>query len=208
MGDPRRLRPDEVEIVLARELRKAGVPLSTLRVTARRALSRDDADAYAMELAGSTSSDGTSGAARGEARREVVVELRNESRLADANDVQALGARTARGADADGPKRLQPAPPAPASQTATRPLRVLVSTTGFAPAAAMEARALGVVLLRIADGGAAFLRSQWAMGDQPPAWVPEYMAELADLGPADDVRYELITGPVTALANALASPAT
>ena len=195
MGDPRHLRPDEVEIVIARELRKAGVQLASLRVIARAPASPNDDTGYVVELAGSVS-----GAERTD--RTVLVELRNEVRLADADAVRAFEARKPPGSDADGPRRLQPVPARPRPEVSDRPLRVLVSATGFAPAAAAEAKATGIVLLRIADGRAAFLRSQWAMGDQPPAWVPEYMAELADLGPAGDVRYQLITGRVSALSAA------
>ena len=193
MGDPRRLRPDEVEIVVARELRKAGVPLATLRVTTRHSASPNDPDAFVLELAGATVAaepDGTT--------RAVIVELRNESGLVDLAAVRALGTRSPVRREGDGPKRLQPVPVATTAESA-RALRVLVSTTGFEPAAVVEANALGVVPLRIADGTAAFLRSQWAMGEQPPAWVPEYMAELVQLGPAGDVRYELIAGRVDAL---------
>jgi hypothetical protein len=36
-------------------------------------------------------------------------------------------------------------------------------------------------LLAVADGKSAFARSPWGMAGDPPAWVPEYMAELIDL---------------------------
>ena len=181
MGDPRRIRPDEVEIVVARELRKAGVPLSRVRALARRALAPGDESEYAIDLAGTTSAE--------PARRDVLVEFRNEARDVDVAAMNALGARTPPAQPADGPRRLQPVEPA--SPTAEVPLRVMVSTTGFDAAAVREAKSLGVMLLRVADGREAFLRSQWAMGDQPPAWVPEYMAELVDLGPTGEVRYQL-----------------
>ena len=195
MGDPRRLRPDEVEIVVARELRKAGVPLATLRVTARHGAVPNVPDAFVLELAGVASVGGPEAA-----NRPVLVELRNESAVVGLDAVQALGARSPASREDDGPKRLQAVHAVDAGDS-PRAMRVLVSTTGFEAAAVVGAKALGVVLLRITDGGAAFLRSQWAMGEQPPAWVPEYMTELVDLGPAGDVRYELITGRVDALSS-------
>ena len=185
MGNPRHIRPDEVEIVVARELRKAGVPLSRVRVLARRALAAGDESEYAIDLAGTTSAEPT--------RRDVLVEFRNEARDVDVGVMNALGARTPPAQPADAPRRLQPVDPV--SPTAEEPLRVMVSTTGFDAAAVREAKSLGVLLLRVADGREAFLRSQWAMGDQPPAWVPEYMAELVELGPTGDVRYQLIVAP-------------
>ena len=185
MGNPRRIRPDEVEIVVARELRKAGVPLARVRVLARRALAPGDESEYAIDLAGTTSAE--------PARRDVLVEFRNEARDVDVATMNALGTRTPPAQPADGPRRLQPVEPV--SPAAEEPLRVMVSTTGFDAEAVRAAKSLGVMLLRVADGGEAFLRSQWAMGDQPPAWVPEYMAELVDLGPAGEVRYQLIVSP-------------
>lgn len=190
MGNPRQIRPDEVEIVVTRELRKAGVGLSSVRVLSRRALAANDATGYVMELAGMTSSGGASGAAS----RAVLIEFRNELPDVDITAIRALGARMPAVPEADGPRRLQPIEPSPSAAPVVSPLRVMVSTAGFGVEAAREARALGVMLLRIADGPAAFLRSQWAMGGQPPAWVPEYMAELVDIGPTGDVRYQMITG--------------
>ena len=186
MGDPRRIRPDEVEIVVARELRKAGAQLARLSERGRRPLTPDDAGEYVMDLEGSG----------------LIVEFRNEAGLASADVVRALAQRPSDLPAWDAPKRLLPAPDDAPATTAGVELRVLVSTTGFEPAAVAEAQTLGTVLLRVADGMAAFRRSQWAMGEQPPAWVPEYMAELVDVGPEGAVRYELITGPVRAFAPA------
>jgi len=189
MSDPRRIRPDEVEIVVARELRKAGVQLTGLAALVergRRSPEPNDTSQYVMELGGPG----------------LLVEFRNEASLAGADVVRALAQRPAeRPAARDAPKRLLPTPDAPPA-AAPGELRVLVSTTGFEPAAVVEAKTLGMPLLRVADGQAAFRRSQWAMGEQPPAWVPEYMAELADIGPDNAVRYDLITGPVRALSPA------
>ena len=189
MSDPRRIRPDEVEIVVARELRKAGVQLTGLAALVergRRSPEPNDTSQYVMELGGPG----------------LLVEFRNEASLAGADVVRALAQRPAnRPAQRDAPKRLLPTPDAPPA-AAPGELRVLVSTTGFEPAAVVEAKTLGMPLLRVADGQAAFRRSQWAMGEQPPAWVPEYMAELADIGPDNAVRYDLITGPVRALSPA------
>ena len=189
MGDPRRIRPDEVEIVVARELRKAGVQLTGLAALVergRRSPEPNDTSQYVMELGGPG----------------LLVEFRNEASLAGADVVRALAQRPAEPLAArDAPKRLLPTPDAPPAATPGE-LRVLVSTTGFEPAAVVEAKTLGLPLLRVADGQAAFRRSQWAMGEQPPAWVPEYMAELADIGPDNAVRYDLITGPVRALSPA------
>lgn len=188
MGDPRHVRPDEVEILVARELRKAGHELAALRVVARRSPDSDDDTTYVAELDGLTVTGGS--------KRGVLVQFRNQAAVIDADALNDLAGRTAPPPGSDGPKRLQAAPTAPTEETPP-PLRVMVTTSSFDASAVRHAQTLGIILLRIADGTAAFLRSQWAMGDQPPAWVPEYMAELVDLGPTGEVRYQLLASGKT-----------
>lgn len=187
MGDPRDVRPDEVEILVARELRKAGLALTRLWTAGRRAIPDDDDRAYLVELEGVTASvDDT---------RPVLVEFRNHSGEVGTDAVLALASRAAAGPPVDAPKRLQPVPdragrPLPTDAPVRPPVRVMFATSAFEAGAVTQASSLGVQLLRVADGPAAFRRSQWAVGAQPPAWVPEYMAEVVDLGPAGDVRYQ------------------
>jgi len=168
MGDPRHVRPDELEILVARELRKAGVELSPPRVLSRHALSPKDAGEYVVEL-------GTLITDRGVAR-EALIECRNESRAVGVDVVQALQARLLARTDAN----------------RETPLGLMFATSGYEADAVRAAKAAGIALLAISDGRAAFLRSQWAMGSQPPAWVPEYMAEVVDLDPAGSVRHQLL----------------
>lgn len=193
MGEPRDVRPDEVEILVARELRKAGVALTRLWVAGRRPVPGDDDRAYVVELEGVT--------AGGDDTRAVLVEFRNHSSEVGTDAVLSLAGRAATGPSVDGPKRLQAVPDqvsrsAPSDGPARPPIRVMFATSAFDALAVSRASSLGVRLLRVADGPAAFRRSQWAMGAQPPAWVPEYMAEVVDLGPAGDVRYQpLMSAP-------------
>ena len=189
MGDPRDVRPDEVEILVARELRKAGVALTRLWTAARRAVPGDDDRAYVVELEGVTASVDDA--------RSVLVEFRNHSSDVGADAVLTLANRAAAGPPVDAPKRLQPVPdragrPIPADARTRPPIRVMFATSAFDAASVAEALTLGMRLLRVADGPAAFRRSQWAVGAQPPAWVPEYMAEAVDLGPTGDVRYQAL----------------
>ncbi len=193
MGDPRRVRPDELEILVARELRKAGVTISRLAVLTLHTLSSKDPGNYSVELAAVIGDR--------DAPREALIECRNESAPTAATAVRALDARRrARPAD-DGPVRLLGPPSATSTVEAShaeRRLAIMFSTSGYEPDAVREAASSGIVLLAIADGPAAFRRSQWAVGAQPPAWVPEYMAELVDLDAAGAVRYRtLVPGQST-----------
>ena len=103
--------------------------------------------------------------------------------------VRALHGTLARGEDDGAPRSLMRprAPRTPAAQHA-----IMFSTSGYEPDAVRAARAAGIALLTVADGKTAFARSPWGMAGQPPAWVPEYMAELVDLDAAGQLRHELI----------------
>ena len=85
MGDPRRVRPDELEIIVARELRKAGVTISALAVVARNASQPIDAGEYSVEFAAVTGD--------GDALREALIECRNETAPIGVTAVRALDAR-------------------------------------------------------------------------------------------------------------------
>ena len=69
---------------------------------------------------------------------------------------------------------------------------MMFSTSGFEPDAIRTGKSLGVPLLAVADGKTAFARSPWGMAGDPPAWVPEYMAELVDLDVTGQPRRELL----------------
>jgi hypothetical protein len=191
VGDPRHVRPDEVEILVARELRKAGLALSELRVLQRAARAPNDAAQYVMRLTG------TGNPGRGET--EVVIDFRNEAAPVSAELVRALLAIPGDRTDAGAPVRLMPAREASEKVEGPPLLRVMFSTSGYDADAVREAHALGVVLLAVADGPAAFRQSQWSMGAQTPAWIPEYMTELVSLGPGGVPRHELILSARPAL---------
>ena len=161
MGDPRSLLPHEVEIFVVRELRKAGLEPSAVKVRERTSSKRSD---------------------------DYVVELTCALRIGDADASVLIACRN------------QPAPVTPAIvealHTRLPELKVkhgmVFSTSGFEPNAIRTARALGIPVLAVADGKTAFARSPWGMAGDPPAWVPEYMAELVDVDVMGEPRHELL----------------
>jgi hypothetical protein len=184
MANPQDVRPDEVEILVARELRKAGLALSSLRVVSRAAGPDDAGGGYVIRLAGAGDVGGS--------RRDVVVVFRNQREPVGTALLQDL-AVTERAVPArDAPVRLIPVVEAAADAAVEPPIRVVCSTSGYALDAVRAAPSLGVVLLAVADGAAAFRRSQWSMGQTTPAWVPEYMTELVSLAPDGAERRELV----------------
>lgn len=161
MGDPRSLLPHEVEIFIVRELRKAGLEPSAVKVRERTASKRGD---------------------------EYVVELTCALRIADADRSVLIACR-------NGPTAVTPAV-VEALHTKLPEVKathgMMFSTSGFEPNAIRTARTLGIPVLAVADGKTAFARSPWGMAGDPPAWVPEYMAELVDIDVVGKPRHELL----------------
>jgi hypothetical protein len=162
LGDPRSLLPHEVEIFVVRELRKAGLEPSAVKVREKTRPS-NDSDDYLVELSCSMRI--------GDSDRQVLIECRNERKPLGVTAVEALHAKL---------------------RDAKAEHAMMFSTTGFEIDAIRAARALGMPLLAVADGKSAFARSPWGMAGDPPAWVPEYMAELVDVDSIGKPRHELL----------------
>jgi hypothetical protein len=161
MGDPRSLLPHEVEIFVLRELRKAGLEPTAVRIRERTHANKSDD--YAVQLGCSLRI--------GDADREVLIECRNERTPIPEKAVETLHAKL----------------PEAKAQCA-----MLFSTSGFEPQAIRTGKTLGIPLLAVTDGKLAFARSPWGMAGDPPAWVPEYMAELVDLDVTGQPRHDLL----------------
>jgi hypothetical protein len=155
------LLPHEVEIFVVRELRKAGLEPTAVKVRER--THAEKSDDYVVQLGCSLRI--------GDVDRDVLIECRNERAPITNNTVETLHARL---------------PKAKAQHA------MLFSTSGFEPQAIRAGRTLGIPLLAVADGKSAFARSPWGMAGDPPAWVPEYMAELVDLDVAGQPRHDLL----------------
>lgn len=162
LGNPRSLLLHEVEIFVTRELRKAGLVPSVMKVRDR-IRAPDKSPDYVVELGCSLRV--------GDTDPFVLIECRSERTPVGAAAIRALHAKVLHA-------KAQHA--------------MMLSTTGFEPDAIYAARALGIPLLAVTDGKTAFARSPWGMAGDPPAWVPEYMAELVGLGPAGQLRNELL----------------
>ena len=162
MGDPRSLLPHEVEIFVVRELRKAGLDPAGMKVRDRTRGSGGPGD-YAVELLCSLRI--------ADSDHRLLIECRNEQAPLTAPLVEALHAKLA---------------------DAKAQYTMMFSTSGFDAEAVRTARTLGVPLLAVTDGKTAFARSPWGMAGDPPAWVPEYMAELVELDVMGQPRHVLL----------------
>ena len=162
MGNPRSLLPHEVEIFVTRELRKAGLAPSAMKVRDRELIA-GKTDDYVVELGCSLRV--------GDSDRYVLIECRNHPETVGATAIEALHTKV---------------------QQAKAHYAMMFSATGFDADAVRTARALGIPLLTVADGKTAFARSPWGMAGDPPAWVPEYMAELVGVDATGQPRMELL----------------
>ncbi|HJU67187.1 MAG TPA: restriction endonuclease [Gemmatimonadaceae bacterium] len=162
MGDPRSLLPHEVEIFVTRELRKAGLAPAAMKVRDRE-LAAGKTDDYMVELGCSLRI--------GDSDRFVLIECRNQAVPVGTVAIEALHTKV-RQAKAHG--------------------AMMFSAAGFEADAVRLARDLGMPLLTVADGKTAFARSPWGMAGDPPAWVPEYMAEFVELDVTGQPRTELL----------------
>jgi hypothetical protein len=163
MGDPRHLRPDEVEIFVTRELRKAGIDVSGLKVNARDQRTEGGAEGFTIEMSGVMRVR--------DVNRPMLIECRNQRDPVRPAEVEALHARLAAVKAEHG---------------------IMFSTSDYESGAVREGRTRGVALLTVTDGKLAFARSPWGMAGQPPAWVPEYMSEVVDADATGKVRHHLV----------------
>jgi hypothetical protein len=163
LSDPQQLAPDQFGIVVLRELRKAGFDASPLRRERRSSLAGEE-DAYRIDYQLSLAGPDA------DAPFEVLVECRRQAAPVGKSDVESLRVRTEE-------NEIESA--------------MFFATSGYSKEGAMHARVHGIALFRVADGRAAWTRSAWG-GPTAPSWIPEFMLELAGLGPAGDVRYDLI----------------
>ena len=162
MGNPRSLLPHEVEIFVTRELRKAGLTPSAMKVRDR-IVAAGKTDDYTVELGCSLH--------LGDSDRYVLIECHNRPAPVGTTAIEALHTKV---------------------QQARAQYAMMFSTSGFEREAVRLASALGMPLFTVADGKTAFARSPWGMAGDPPAWVPEYMAELVRLDATGQPRTELL----------------
>ncbi len=148
MSDPRTLTTGACEILVARELRKAGIEPIGLRRADRGGANSGGAD-WAVDLGGRLEAYGR--------RWSALVECRNCGDAVRAGDVAALRAR----ADAAGARSA-----------------LLFATCDFDGEAVHRADELRIALLRIVDAYPALLGAGVVQPGSLPAWVPELTVEL------------------------------
>ena len=162
MTDARTLSQQDLEILVARELRKAGLRLPMLSVRRRTRL-EPEVGRYELVLEGTLERDDTT--------LRLLIHCHNRDAPVDEPQLTALDAHLA-DSGLDG--------------------AMMVSTSGYTAAAVTAAARAGVPLLAIADGATAWRSSGWASSQRPPAWFPEFTAQVIARSEIGEPRARLV----------------
>ncbi|HYT71738.1 MAG TPA: restriction endonuclease [Gemmatimonadales bacterium] len=162
MGELPKVTAAYFEILVVRELRKAGFEVSDVRVH-RRAELPEPERGFIVELLALL--------ARPPWHKRALIACRRQDAAVRREAVDAL---TGRLADAGAEVGL------------------VFGTTEFAPDALAAGLAAGIPLCRIVDGRTAFDASGWGPPGHYPTWLPAYLAQVAQPDVAGQPRYRLL----------------
>jgi Restriction endonuclease len=156
------LTPQHFEILVVRELRKAGLDVPELRIH-RRATLPEPEQGYLLELKGLLS--GTAGP------RSALIACRRQRAPIGRAAVESLRDHVKEaGAEAG----------------------LLFGAADFDPDALTAAQDGDLALLRVTDGRSAFDTGGWGAPGHYPAWLPAYCAQTVTRDPLGQPRYQLL----------------
>ena len=165
MGELPAVTPDYFEILVVRELRKAGFEVGNVRVHRRTELPEPD-QGFVLELAVPLSQPGSTWS------RTALVVCRRQTGAVEREVVTSVKARLSE---------------VPAE------VAIVFATAAYAADALVAAQENGIALLRVVDGRSAFDMSGW--GGTPghyPIWLPAYAAQVVDRDVAGQPRARLL----------------
>ena len=156
------LTPESFEILVVRELRKAGLEVGDLRIHRRATLPEPDRG-YLLELKGAVSQ------AAGPQR--VLIACRRQEVPIGRAAVEAFQGHLPEAGVEGG---------------------ILFGAAAFEPEALQAAEQGRLALLAVTDGRTAFDTSGWGTPGHYPAWLPAYCAQTVGRDVAGQVRYRLL----------------
>ena len=166
--DAPELTRDHFEILVVRELRKAGLDVADVRTHRRTELPEPDRG-YLVELNASLSG--------GAWRRRALIACRRQALPLERASVESVKEHVAE---------------------ARAQVGLLFAAAPVTPDVLLAADEAGVALLHVADGRTAFDASGWGAGGgggpaaHYPAWLPAYVAQVVERDPAGQVRYRIL----------------
>lgn len=156
------LTAEHFEILVVRELRKAGVDVADVHVHRRARLPEPDRG-YLVELEAQL--------LRGDWRRRALVACRRQDTPVGRPELESLTAHV---------------------REAGVQVGLLFAAAECTPEALRAAEESGVALFRVTDGRAAFDMGGWGTPGHYPAWLPAYVAQLVGRDAAGQMRYTLL----------------
>lgn len=162
MDQPPDLTRDHFEILVVRELRKAGFDIADVHTHRRTELSEPDRG-YLLELEASLG--------RSAWRRRALIACRRQEQPVGRSDVDSLAEHV---------------------REARTEVGLLFAAAEFTPVALAAAEEAGVALLRVVDGRTALDTSGWSTPGHYPAWLPAHVAQAVERDPAGQLRYRLL----------------
>jgi hypothetical protein len=157
-----KLTPHHFEILVVRELRKAGFQVDDVRVHRRTELVEPERG-FLLEL--------TASLGHGAWRRRAIIGCRRQERSLEREPVDLLAGRL---------------------EEARAEAAILFVAGDIAPDAVLGASERGVALLRVVDARSAYDSSGWGTPGQYPSWLPAYVAQIVERDVAGQVRYRLL----------------
>lgn len=162
MADRPEVTPDYFEILVVRELRKAGFEVTDPRVHRRTELPEPERG-FLLELRASLR--------RGSWHKRALIACRRQERAIGRESVEDVAGRLTE-VEAD--------------------VGFLFATAPFAPEALAAAEEREIALLRLVDARTAFDTGGWGPPGHYPAWLPAYLVELVDRDLAGQARARLL----------------
>jgi hypothetical protein len=156
------ITPEYFEILVVRELRKAGFDATDARVQRRTELSEPD-HGFLLELRVRLD--------RGDFRHHALIGCRRQVRVVGREAVEDLAGRL---------------------QGSRAEVALLFAAADFAPEAVAAGEERGIALLRLVDARAAFDAGGWGAPGHYPQWLPAHLVQLVDRDLAGQPRSRLL----------------
>lgn len=164
MGELPAVTPEYLQILVVRELRKAGLDVGNVRVHRRSELPEPE-QGFVLELAIALNQPGSTWS-----RRALVV-CRRQTGAVEREVVVSVKARL---------------PDVPAE------VAIVFATAEYGADALAAAQESGIALLRVVDGRSAFDMSGWSTPGHYPIWLPAHAAQVIDRDVAGQPRARLL----------------
>ncbi|MGH7672085.1 MAG: restriction endonuclease [Gemmatimonadales bacterium] len=163
MAELPKITPDSFEILVVRELRKAGLEVAQVRVHRRTELPKPEGGGFLLELRAWLSRAGWG--------KRALIACRRQEGVIGGDAIDTLAQRLAE-AQAD--------------------VGLLFATADFTPDALAGGEERGIALLRLVDARTTYDTGGWGTPGHYPSWLPAYLVQVIDRDTAGQTRARLL----------------